>query len=257
MSLMSTPFPLYDLPMYDLPELAQAHEQLWRRFVALVRHGGFSGDFALTQTCGYPLATALRDRFDVIAAPVYDVPFSKSATHCGLIVVAAASEYTSLDDLRGARFALNSWDSNTGMNLPRRLVAPLAREGRFFGEVIETGSHVASLAAIDLGVADVASIDSVTFALLAEHRPAAVAGVRILTTTAPSPTLPFVAPASANRRLRTLLYESLAATIDELRRAGSRSTLHLVGIERASIGTYDPLLVFEREAIDRGYGTLA
>ncbi len=60
MSLMSTPFPLYDLPMYDLPELAQAHEQLWRRFVALVRHGGFSGDFALTQTCGYPLATARR-----------------------------------------------------------------------------------------------------------------------------------------------------------------------------------------------------
>jgi hypothetical protein len=57
--------------------------------------------------------------------------------------------------------------------------------------------------------------------------------------------------------LRTLLYDSLAATIDELRRSGSSCTLHLVGIERASIGTYDPLLVFEREAIDRGYGTLA
>jgi ABC-type phosphate/phosphonate transport system substrate-binding protein len=257
MSLMSTPFPLYDLPMYDLPELAQAHENLWRRFVALVRHGGYSGDFALTQTCGYPLATALRDRFDVIAAPVYDVPFCKSATHTGLIVVAAESAHATLEDVRGARFALNSWDSNTGMNLARHLIAPLARDGRFFGDVIETGSHVASLAAIERGLADVASIDSVTFALLAEHRSAAVAGVRVLTTTATSPTLPFVAPASSNRRLRTLLYDSLAATIDELHRSGSSSTLHLVGVERASLATYDPLLEFEREAIDRGYGTLA
>jgi len=257
MSLMSMPFPLYDLPMYDLAELSDAHELLWSRFVGHVRHAGFANDFALTQICGYPLATTFRDRFDVIAAPVYDLPFSKGATHCGLIVIRAESSYASLADLRGTRFALNARDSNTGMNLPRRLVAPLAQHGRFFGDVIETGSHVASLAAIELGLADVASIDSVTFALLAEQRPAAVAGVRILTTTAHSPTLPFVAPASSNRRLRTLLYDSLAATIDELRRSDSCTALHLAGVERASIATYDPLLVFEREAIDRNFGMLA
>jgi ABC-type phosphate/phosphonate transport system substrate-binding protein len=257
MSLMSTPFPLYDLPMYDLPELADAHTRLWSRFVALVRSGGFTHDFALTQICGYPLATSLRNRFDVIAAPVYDVPFSKGATHCGLIVVGTQSAYASLEDLRGARFALNAWDSNTGMNLPRHLVAPLAENGRFFGDVIETGSHVASLAAIDRGYADVASIDNVTFALLAAVRPSAVAGVRILTTTASSPTLPFVAPASPNRRLRTLLYDALATTIDELIRSESSPALHLTGIERASVATYDPLLLFEKEAIDLGYGMLA
>jgi ABC-type phosphate/phosphonate transport system substrate-binding protein len=243
--------------MYDLPELAEAHDRLWRRFVAHVRRGGFPDHFAVTQICGYPLATALRDRFDVIAAPVYDVPFSRGATHCGLIVVGSETTFAALDDLRDTRFALNARDSNTGMNLPRRLFAPLASRGCFFRDVVVTGSHVASLAAVRHGLADVASIDSVTFALLAEHRPAAVTGVRVLTTTAPSPTLPFVAPASSNRRLRTLIYDALAAAVDELRRSDPRNELHLVGIERASAGTYDALLRLEREAIDYGYGLLA
>jgi ABC-type phosphate/phosphonate transport system substrate-binding protein len=242
--------------MYDLPELADAHDLFWRRFVALVRRGGLVNDVPLTQICGFPLVTSLRHRFDAIAAPVYDVPFSRGATHCGLIVVGAATSYAALEDLRGARFALNAWDSNTGMNLPRRLVAPLAQRGRFFGGVIETGSHLASLAALQRGTADVASIDNVTFALLAEHRPAAVDGVRVLTPTASSPTLPFVTPASSSRRVRTLLYDSLAATIDEFRRSGSCVALHLAGVDRASVATYDPLLLLENEALELGYGAL-
>jgi ABC-type phosphate/phosphonate transport system substrate-binding protein len=242
--------------MYDLPELADAHDLFWRRFVALAQRGDFANDIPLTQICGYPLATSLRNRFDVIAVPVYDVPFSKGATHCGLVVVGADTSYTALEDLRGARFALNAWDSNTGMNLPRRLVAPLAERGRFFSDVIETGSHFASLAAVQRGAADVASIDNVTFALLAEHRPAAVEGVRVLTPTASSPTLPFVTPAS-KKRITAFLYDSLAATIDQLRRLGLCTALHLTGVERASVARYDQLLLLENEATDLGYGTLA
>jgi ABC-type phosphate/phosphonate transport system substrate-binding protein len=202
------------------------------------------------------LATSLGQRFDAIAAPVYDVPFARGAAHCGLIVVGADSSYAALEDLRGTRFALNAWDSNTGMNLPRRLIAPLAQRGRFFGGVVETGSHLASLAAVQSGAADVASIDNVTFALLAEQRPAAVEGVRVLTPTASSPTPPFVTPASSNPRIRAFLYDSLAATIDEIRRSGSCAALHLAGVERASVARYDPLLELEREARELGYGTL-
>jgi ABC-type phosphate/phosphonate transport system substrate-binding protein len=243
--------------MYDLPELGEALDLFWRRFVALVRRGGFASDIPLTQICGYPLATSLRQQYDVIAAPVYDVPFSKGATHCGLVVVGADTSYMALGDLRGTRFALNAWDSNTGMNLPRRLIAPLAERGRFFASVVETGSHLASLRAVQSGVVDAASIDNVTFALLAEHRPAAVEGVRVLTTTAAGPTLPFVVPASSNQRIKAWLYDSLVATIDQLRRSGSCTGLRLVGVERASVATYDPLLLLEKEATDLGYGTLA
>jgi ABC-type phosphate/phosphonate transport system substrate-binding protein len=143
------------------------------------------------------------------------------------------------------------------MNLPRRLVAPLAEGGRFFGGVVVTGSHLASLAAIQSGAAEVASIDNVTFALLAEHRPSAVGGVRVLTTTAPSPTPPFVTLAPSGEGMKAALYESLAAAIGELRGSGSSAALHLAGIERVSSATYDPLISLEIEASALGYGTLA
>jgi ABC-type phosphate/phosphonate transport system substrate-binding protein len=252
MNLTSAPFSLY-----DLPELAGDHDLLWRSFVAHLHAGGVAREIPLTQICGYPLAASLRHGFDVIAAPVYDVPFSRGATHCGLVVVGADAPYLALGDLRGARFAVNNWDSNTGLNLPRRLIAPLAKHGRFFSSVVETGSHLASLAAVRIGAADVASIDNVSFALLAEHRPAAVEGVRVLTSTASSPTPPFVTPVHSSPRIRAFLYDSLASTIDELRRSGTHGALHLAGIERASIANYEPLLDLENEARELGYGTLA
>jgi ABC-type phosphate/phosphonate transport system substrate-binding protein len=252
MSLTFTPF-----PMYDFPEVAAEHDVLWRRIVAIVRRSGYVHDVPLTQICGYPLATSLRFRFDVIAAPVYDVPFSRRAAHCGLIVVAADAEHATLEDLRGTRFALNAWDSNTGMNLPRHLFAPLAKHGRFFSGVVETGSHVASLAAVRTGAADVASIDNVTFALLAEHRPSAVKGVRVLTSTVSSPTLPFVTPSPSTIKTRAVLYDALASAIDLTQRSQSTTALHLAGVERSAIATYDPLLRLEDAAANLGYGTLA
>ena len=244
-----TPF-----PMYDFVELADAHDDLRRRIDESLRRAAL--DIAITQTCGYPLVTSLRGRFEALAAPVYDVPFSSGSTHRGLVVVGADAPCATLADLRGSRFALNAADSNTGMNLPRRLFAPLAERGRFFGSVVETGSHLASLAAIRDGTADVASIDNVTYALLGACRPAAVAGTRVLATTAASPALPFVIPAFAPERTRALAFDALADAIGRFQGSASAAKLHLAGVERASLAAYDPLLRLEREAADLGYGAL-
>jgi ABC-type phosphate/phosphonate transport system substrate-binding protein len=245
------------LPMYDFPELAGAHDRLWRRVSARARDAGLSGDVPLTQVCGYPLLTSLSGEYDVVAAPAYDLPFCAGTMHCGLIVVPANADYTALEDLRGTRFALNATDSNTGMNLPRRRFAPLARAGRFFGATLLTGSHAASLGAVVRGEADAASIDSVTFALLAEHRPEAVRDVRVIAATAPSPTPPFVTPASSSKRLRALLFTALTGALADLRHAHPDDGLHLPAVERASLETYAPLLQYEREAFALGYGELS
>jgi len=244
------------LPMYDFPELAAAHDRLWRRVTAHARDAGFAGEVPLTQVCGYPLLTSLAGAYDVVAAPVYDVPFCAGATHCGLIVVAANTNCAGLEDLRGVRFAVNAADSNSGMNLPRRRFAALARGGRFFGGILLTGSHAASLRAVADGKAGAASIDNVTFALLAEHRPEAVCDLRVIAATAPSPTPPFVTPAPASHGLRALLFDALTAALDELARTHPDDGLHLPAIERASLETYAPLLQYEREAAALGYGEL-
>jgi ABC-type phosphate/phosphonate transport system substrate-binding protein len=244
------------LPMYDFPELAGAHDRLWRRVSAHARRAGLAGEVPLTQVCGYPLLTSLAGAYDVVAAPVYDVPFCAGSMHCGLIVVQANANFAGLEDLRGTTFALNAADSNTGMNLARRRFAPLARGGRFFGGTLVTGSHAASLDAVSRGEAGAASIDNVTFALLAERRPEAVRNVRVLAATAPSPTPPFVTPAHSSQPLRALLFGALTEALAELGRTRPDDGLHLPAVERASHETYAPLLRYEREAATLGYGEL-
>lgn len=243
-------------PMYDFAELASAHDRLWQAVVARTRRAGFSGGVPLLQVCGYPLMRSLRTLYEIVARPCYDVAFCGEATHRGLLVVAADAPYAGLADVRGTRFAVNALESNTGTNLPRRLLAPLAGARRFFRQVIVTGGHAASLDAVRTGAADAASIDSVTFALLAEHRPRAVAGLRILAATAESPTPPFVTPRATEPRLRALLYDALASAVSAPELADVRNALHLSAVRPATLETYAVLIQYEREAVALGYGEL-
>lgn len=242
--------------MYDFPELAHAHERLRDRFLARMGAGRGFGDVGLTQICGYPLITSLSGAYAVIGAPIYDLPLSRSSEHRGLVIVAADSPYVTIDDLRGTRFAYNAPDSNTGANLPRRLFAPLSRGGRFFGETLESGSHVASLVAVTLGDADAASIDSVTFALLAAHRPTALAGVRVLAMTAASPLPPFVTPAPADPATIVRLFAALSAAIDDVRDESGDESFYIASLVPATSADYVSLALLEREAGAFGYGRL-
>ena len=243
--------------MYDFAELSWAHERLWQAVTGHARRAGFSGSVPLLQVCGYPLVRSLRTLYDVVAAPCYGVAFCSEATHRGLIVVGIGTRYASLADVRGTRFATNAHDSNTGTNLPRRLIAPLAEAHRFFRQVVVTGSHAASVEAVQTGAADAASIDSVTFALLAEHRPAAVAGVRVLAASAQSPTPPFVTPRATEPRDRAILYDALAAAVAAPELASALRALHLFAVRPATLETYAVLTRYEREAVALGYGELA
>jgi ABC-type phosphate/phosphonate transport system substrate-binding protein len=243
--------------MYDFPELARAHERLRDRFHARMSAGVGSGDVELTQICGYPLITSFSGAYAVVGAPVYDLPLSRPSVHRGLVVVASDSPYETIEDLRGTRFAYNALDSNTGTNLPRRLFAPLSVNGRFFSETLETGSHLASLAAVTIGNAAAASIDSVTFALLAAHRPVALAGVRVLAMTATSPLPPFVTPAPADPATIERLFAALSAAIDDVRDERGDEGFYIASLARATSADYVSLALLEREAAVFGYERLA
>jgi ABC-type phosphate/phosphonate transport system substrate-binding protein len=243
--------------MYDFPELAPAHERLRDRFLTRMSADAGAGDVGLTQICGYPLITTLSGAYAVVGVPVYDLPLSRHSAHRGLVVVAVDSPYETTDDLRGTRFAYNAVDSNTGTNLPRRLFAPLSLGGRFFSETIETGSHLASLAAVTIGDAAAASIDSVTFALLAAHRPTALAGVRVLAMTVASPLPPFVTPAPADPLTIEHLFAALSAAIDDVRDERGNDGSYIAGLARATSADYVSLTLLEREAAAFGYERLA
>lgn len=263
------------LPMYDLPEVRAANDALWRGIAARLRAAGVArvpvvlarhlthqeawrhSDLLFGQSCGYPAVYAYRDALRIIAAPIYKAPGCSGTTHCSFFIVPADSPAREIADLRGARFALSAWDSNTGMNLARLALAPLATGGRFLGEIVETGSHAASLALIAKRGADLAAIDCVSYALLARHRPTLAATTRILSPTAPSPTLPLVTTRATSDATIRALRDALAGAFCDPALAESRAALFLTGIMPADEGDYGILREYEDRARHLGYGRLA
>lgn len=229
----------------DLPEALDtdlAHDEAW-----------FQPNLLLSQTCGYPYVKTLRGRVQLVATPVYchpgcDGPFMRS-----FIILSSKNAAGSLADLRGGIAAINSRDSNSGCNLFRASVAPLAKDGRFFASVIETGSHGASIDAVSEGRADCAAIDCITFGNIQRFDPERLCGVRILAETVSGPGLPFITAADASGERLTQLRQALAAAIAEPALAAVRDTLGLIRFEVLSDDDYEPLLRLAEEAIAGGY----
>jgi ABC-type phosphate/phosphonate transport system substrate-binding protein len=266
---------LAHLPMYDFPQIRAALDDLWRALARRLREAGvpdvpvaLSRSFShheswrhprllLGQSCGYPALHEFRDMIRIVATPIHDAPGCEGSRHCSFFVVHADSRTREIADLRGTRFALNSWDSNTGMNLPRYAFARLAVGGNFLGEVIETGSHAESLAFVAGRHADAAAIDCVTHALLARHRPDIVAQTRILTRSAPSPALPFVTTRKASEAIIKALREALASVLADPSLSSTREALFLAGAIPAEEEDYRILRDYEEKAGELGYPRLA
>ncbi|MFY1667100.1 phosphate/phosphite/phosphonate ABC transporter substrate-binding protein [Pseudomonas sp. Pseu.R1] len=194
-----------ELMMYVAPErVRQAQEQWLGRVLQLLaverldaqgvdlKQLWRSPRLLITQTCGYPLMTQLRGQVQVVGRPVYVLPNSAGGNHCSLIVARADDPRQRLEDFRGSHGLLNSRDSNSGMNLFRHVLAPLQRDGTFFGHVSLTGGHRNSLAAIKAGQGDLAAIDSVTFDYLVRDQSDEVVGIKVIGRTAFGPCLPYI-----------------------------------------------------------------
>ncbi|MCL6709463.1 PhnD/SsuA/transferrin family substrate-binding protein [Pseudomonas sp. R2.Fl] len=214
-------------------------------------------DLLLAQTCGYPYVLHLRGKVRPVATPVYthagcDGPFMRS-----VVVVRKDASYETLEDLRGARAAINEPHSNSGVNLFRAAIAPLARDGRFFSSVIETGGHRASIDAISAGEADVAAIDCVTYGNTLRFDPARLADIRVLAETPKGPGLPFITRASASDEEVAVLRRALQEAAADPALAGVRDTLSLAGFAELSDSDYESLAELERFAHRLGYPVIA
>ena len=263
------------LPMYDLPELRGATDAWWRGLVRAFRCEGIADvpdsvdrrqayqdvwlapDLLFSQTCGYPLTHALAGRVELVATPCYGAEGCEGPDYCSFVIVEADSAARAIEDLRGARCAINGLDSQSGCNALRSLVATASKGGRFFRSVAITGGHQASLALVAAGQADVAAIDCVTHALLARHRPQALAGTRVLCRTASAPGLPYVTRASAGADLLQRLRAGLERAFADPQVSEARSALLLDGAAVLPLAAYDRIGELEDAAIAAGYPEIA
>jgi ABC-type phosphate/phosphonate transport system substrate-binding protein len=213
-----------------------------------------SPQLLLTQTCGYPLMTALRGRVRVLGRPRYELPDSTGGNHCSLLLTRADNPRRTLPDFRDSRGVINAEDSNSGMNLLRHRLAPLHRDGHFFAQVGISGSHRESLRRLREDLADLAAIDSVTFAYLARHAEEEVAGLRVVARSAFSPTLPFITAATVTDDQAEALRQVLNQTLRELPEVAQVLGLHEV--LPASESDYQVVLDYQQEAEALGFGRL-
>ncbi len=267
---MGTPFT--SLPQYDLPFLQAETDAWWQGIARHLRHHGLADvpedltrsddneanwrnpNLLLTQTCGYPLMTELLPYLQAIATPLYDCAGCDGPTYSSPVIVRADAGISGLEDLRGRRVAVNNWNSHSGMNALRHLIAPLTRLGEaFFSEVVLSGGHALSVDAVREGRADVAAIDSVTWALLGRNRPQAVAGLAVLNWTRSAPSLPYAMRVDAPGDLVARVQAALIDAADDPDLAMVRGALLIRGFQPSDTALYQAMLDMRAEAEALGY----
>lgn len=256
-----------ELLMYVAPEPVRQANERW--LTSILEHLGatrrnaeglslmdlwLSPHLLLTQTCGYPLMTALRDRVRIIGRPRYELPDSSGGNHCSLLLGRANDPRRTLPAFRDSRGVINGEDSNSGMNLLRHRLAPLHRDGQFFAGVGISGSHRESLRWLREDKADLAAIDSVTFACLARHAAEEVAGLRVIGRSAFSPTLPYITAATVTEKQAGHLRQLMNKTLHSLPEVAE--ILGLQEILPATESDYQIVLDYQREAAELGFARL-
>ena len=233
------PFPgsvgLASLPMYTLPEIEDSVSAWWRGVARHMRAAGISHapdiltqpdsvmdnwtdkNLVFSQTCGFPLVYLLGEQARMIATPIYDAPGSDGPNYRSMIIVPDDLDVSTFADLQHMDAAVNAWDSQSGFNAFRALVASNTAkktDEKFFARTIITGSHEGSMNAVRTRTAHCACIDGVTLALFQRYRPDALGGVRILCETDWAPGLPFITHGDASddelQALRDGLFAALA-----------------------------------------------
>lgn len=261
------------LGMYDHPAQRWANDAIWSALVARLRARDIAApatldrerpveevwhapDLLLAQCCGYPLVADTSLDLRVVAVPRYDVPGCTPGCHNSRLVVREADGARDLAAFRGRIAAINAPLSNTGANLFRDMLADVADAAPFFAAVVTTGSHRQSALAVRTGAADIAAIDAITYAALERYEPEALAGLRTIAVTRPSPTLPFVTARATPMETVAALRSALAEVVSDPRLAEARAALFLSDIVPSGGHRYAALLALARDAGARGYPEL-
>ena len=191
------------------------------------------GDIDVCWMCGWPYALRAdgpSPGLDLIAAPVMADPhYLDRPVYFSDVVVRADSRYTTFAELRGSAWAYNEPRSHSGYNVVRHFIAGRQIHGKFFGTVIESGSHQASIDLIVNGAVSASAIDSTVLAAILRLRPTLQSVLRVIETIGPSPAPPWVMRSSLPRDLREALQMQFATMHES---DAGRAILQRAGVKR-------------------------
>lgn len=242
------------LQMYDWPELAGRTDAFWAEVAAALRAEGIAAPESLSrpedlagawrdpalllgQSCGLPFVSGRCAGALAVARPAYEAEGCGAGTYRSALVC-RAGEAGPLTAFRGRVAAVNEYGSQSGCNALADAVRPLG--DAFFGDVLLTGGHRASAQAVAEGRADLAAIDAVAWALLAEIDPATRARLAVIGWTGETPALPFITSGANGARIPALRRALAAAA-----RPGAPAGIP-AGVLSAEAAEYEPIRAMAR-----------
>lgn len=236
------------LPMYDRPELRGATDRYWALIRDGLRENGIDApealrrgdaelmplwlhpELVLAQTCGFPFRARLQGHVHLVGTPDFGVAGCPPGYYCSVLIARADDPRRTLAEFDGTPIAYNDGLSQSGWAAAQNHAAAL---GLTLPAGLHTGSHYGSLLAVAEGRADLASLDAVTYRLLAQSEPA-VSGVKIVGMTEPTPGLPYICAPGIDP---DLVSEAVEQAIPALR-PEDRAALGLRGVLRIPASAY-------------------
>ncbi len=146
--------------------------------------------------CGLPyvrLATRQPSPIRALVAPVVDEPrYHGRPVYFSDVVVRRDSPVRAFADLRGRVWAHTQETSFSGCVAARHHLLQLGETEAFFGRVVFSGSHLASIQAVLAGEVDASAIDSHVLGVELRRRPELRAEIRVIEVLGPSTIPPVV-----------------------------------------------------------------
>lgn len=165
-----------------------------------------------------------------VAVPLVAPVVAGTTKYRAYLIVKADSGISGFDGLRGRRFAFTDPLSLTGREVAiEQLRAFGETPESFFSESFFTYAHDNSVHAVQRGLADGATVDSLVFDLLAKNYPDEVSNVRVVWRSQWFPIPPIVVSRRDSPELTARLRDAFLSLHED---AEGRAVLDAVGIER-------------------------
>ena len=202
--------------------------------------------------CGLPyvhLADAPTPVVVPVAAPVLEGErYRGRPIYFSDVIVAADSPFRSFRDLRGASWAFNEPDSQSGFGVVRAHLAGLGETRGYFGRVVEAGFHDTAIRMVAESRVDGAAIDSQVLSIRLRDEPELDRRLRVVETMGPSTIQPVVASANLEPEVREAVRRALTGLGDDPAARGPFAR----GLIRAFVpvedGDYDDIRAMEAAA---------
>ncbi len=146
----------------------------------------------------------------LLAAPVPAAPrYGGCPVYFSDIVVRRESRFQSFSELRGHSLGYNEPGSHSGYNIVRWYLARRGWGERFFGHVVEAGSHQAAVRLVAGGHVEAAAIDATVLEIELQEHPWLSRRLRVLHTLGPSPIPPALAAPHLSLETRLAVRQAL------------------------------------------------